>query len=174
MRFVLAMVLAGLAGLPLSVGAQAASEDSLSSWQVEAKPAPEEPALELKLDDDSVKITPGAYRARTVEEMEMERRVRRARIGLGLTAVPIFAGTVVALGSSFSNYSLPESTPEEAEQDRRATIVGTVVAVCGTVSMIATGILLGHRKQKLRELKQAHYGNPRRVQWDLERSRLVF
>jgi hypothetical protein len=40
--------------------------------------------------------------------------------------------------------------------------------------MIATGALLGVRKRKRRRLEEAHYGTPRRVQWDLARSRLVF
>jgi hypothetical protein len=40
--------------------------------------------------------------------------------------------------------------------------------------MIVSGILLGKRKRKLRELQEAHYGTPRRVQWDLAQSRLVF
>jgi hypothetical protein len=40
--------------------------------------------------------------------------------------------------------------------------------------MIASGGLLGARKRKQRKLKQLHHGNPRRVQWDLARSRLVF
>jgi hypothetical protein len=40
--------------------------------------------------------------------------------------------------------------------------------------MIATGALLGVRKRELRRMKEAHYGTPRRVQWNLARSRLVF
>jgi hypothetical protein len=44
----------------------------------------------------------------------------------------------------------------------------------GFVGMITAGGILGRRKQKLRELKQAHYGRPRRVHWDLETSRVVF
>jgi hypothetical protein len=48
------------------------------------------------------------------------------------------------------------------------------VMVGGGLGMIASGGLLGARKRKLRELRQAHYGTPRRAQWDLARSRLVF
>jgi hypothetical protein len=44
----------------------------------------------------------------------------------------------------------------------------------GAVGMIISGALLGVRKRKLRRLQEAHYGAPRRVQWDLARSRLVF
>jgi hypothetical protein len=40
--------------------------------------------------------------------------------------------------------------------------------------MIISGALLGVRKRKLRRLQEAHYGAPRRVQWDLAQSRLVF
>jgi hypothetical protein len=40
--------------------------------------------------------------------------------------------------------------------------------------MIATGILLGVRKRKRSSLREADYGRPRRVQWDLAGSQVVF
>jgi hypothetical protein len=168
-----------LVASPLDVSAQPAEEDSLSSWQVEAKPAPEEPALELKLDDDSVKITPGAQRAPTVEEMEMEGRVRRARIGLAVTPVPIVIGFLLTTPPLLTiDFCLvdcpPPPTAEELAREDRLIRAGATIAVLGGASMIAMGILLGVRKRARRELKQAHYGAPRRVQWDLARSRLVF
>jgi hypothetical protein len=45
--------------------------------------------------------------------------------------------------------------------------------ISGAVGMIVTGTLLGIRKGELRRLQAADYGRPRRVQWDLARSRLV-
>jgi len=51
---------------------------------------------------------------------------------------------------------------------------GFAVATGGFVGMITTGALLGVRKRKLRRLQEAHYATPRRVQWDLAQSRLVF
>ena len=51
---------------------------------------------------------------------------------------------------------------------------GVALAGIGSVGMIATGILLGVRKRKRRKLHEADYGRPRKVQWDLARSRVVF
>jgi hypothetical protein len=48
------------------------------------------------------------------------------------------------------------------------------LAVGGAAGMIISGAVLGVRKGKLRRLQHAHHGTPRRVQWDLARSRLVF
>jgi hypothetical protein len=59
----LAMTLGAPLTLPLSVSAQPAEEDSPSSWQVDEgtsleQPAPEEPALQLELDDAGVGVVP--------------------------------------------------------------------------------------------------------------------
>ena len=88
MRFVLAMVLAGLVASPLSVSAQAgeeatASEENLQEPAPPSEPAPEEPALQLKLDAAGVDVVPSPPRTvdgYTLEEIEL--RIRRARIGL--------------------------------------------------------------------------------------------
>ena len=70
MRFVLVMVLAELVALPLSVSAQPGEEGTEPSVQEQvpsAEPAPEEPVLELKLDDAGVQLasspprTPDGY-----------------------------------------------------------------------------------------------------------------
>jgi hypothetical protein len=44
----------------------------------------------------------------------------------------------------------------------------------GAAAMITSGAVYGVRKRQLRRLREAHYGTPRRVQWDVARSRLVF
>ena len=142
---------------------------------VSAQGGQEVPAVELQVDQAGLEVVPSPLRTAdgyTLEEMEL--RVQRAKIGVGISAVPIFVGTVLAMGTAFSGGLFSESTPEEAENERRTVIGATVVAGCGALSMIGTGILLGVRKRKLRELQEAHYGTPRRVQWDLARSRLVF
>ena len=103
MRFVLAMVLAGLVGFPLSVSAQPAEEDSLSSWQVDEgasleQPAPEKPALELKLDEAGLDVAPG-YPPPTLEELERQKKKRRRRrigIGVGVTLGAFIVGTTIA------------------------------------------------------------------------------
>jgi hypothetical protein len=106
MRFVLAMVLAGLMALPLSVSAQAGEEGATPEPSAEeaalspepapeepatpVEPAPEEPALQLKLDDAGVEVAPTPLRTPdgyTLEEMDV--RVRRAKIGLGSSAAAL-------------------------------------------------------------------------------------
>jgi membrane associated rhomboid family serine protease len=51
---------------------------------------------------------------------------------------------------------------------------GAVAAFGGLIGAALSGSRLGARKRKLRRLQEAHYATPRRVQWDLARSRLVF
>ena len=167
------MVLAGLVALPLNVSAQAESEDSLSSWQVEAKPTPEEPALQLKLDEAGVAVVPG-YPPR-FDELEL--RVKRAKIGFGVTVGVAGASMVVltiALGASLSS-DAPASWTDPA------IFASFGVALAAGLAMYATLGTWIHRKRKLRKLKRelwesqyTHHETPRRVQWDLERSRLVF
>jgi hypothetical protein len=173
MRFVLAMVLAGLVASPLSVSAQAASEDSLSSWQVEAKPAPEEPALELKLDEAGVGVVPPPPRTPdgyTLEEMNV--RVKRAKIGFGVSVGVAGAGIVLlAVGLSGCTEIVGGTCADWADP---AFFAGGGIALAGGIAMYATLGTWIHRKRKLRRMKEAHYGKPHRVQWDLAQSRLVF
>jgi len=170
------MVLSALA-LPLSVSAQPAEEDSLSSWQVEAKPAPEEPALKLRVDDAGVEVVPSPPRSadgHTLEEMEL--RVKRARIGLITSAGVVVVGSVlIGVSPSDCEYSLVG--PDEGScKDWGFAVVftGAVLVAGGIVGLAASGGMMAARKQKLRRLQQPHYGTPHRVQWDLARSRLVF
>jgi hypothetical protein len=51
---------------------------------------------------------------------------------------------------------------------------GTALLVGGFAGMVASGILLRRRKFDRDWLRQAHYATPRRAQWDLAQSRLVF
>ncbi|UCD24921.1 MAG: hypothetical protein JSW51_03095, partial [Gemmatimonadota bacterium] len=86
MRLVLAMVLAALAALPLSASAEEVEEGAALEPNAVQESAPEEPALQLQLDDAGVGVvppprTPDRY---TLEEMNV--RVRRAKIGLGSSA----------------------------------------------------------------------------------------
>ena len=173
-------VLALLAS-PLSASAQAAPEDSLSSWQVEAKPAPEEPALQLKLDDTGVGVVPSLWRTPdgyTLEEMEL--RVKRARIGYGVSAGVLGVGVLTMLVAGIAGLATweplsgPPTSGGRYTRNDRALIAGAVVASSGLAGAITAGGILGHRKRKLRRLEQAHYGRPRRVQWDFAQSRLVF
>jgi hypothetical protein len=256
----LATVLAGLVALPLSASAQTGEEHSLSFWHDEAlkialfssspapssETAPEEPALQLKLDDAGVQVAPG-YAPRTPDGYtleETELRVKRVRIAL-LSSTGVFVvGTALALAGYARAFPATEKYSPDAvmlaglsllgagalgmlvsggmlssrardlrrvrpldPRARRARIAllsstgvlllggmiaglspitsngyerfavlwaGVGVASAGSLGMLVSGPVLGARKRKLRRLRQTHYGTPRRVQWDLARSRLVF
>jgi hypothetical protein len=171
------MMILGLAALPLSVSAQPAEEDSLSSWQVEAKPAPEEPALELKLDEAGVEIAPTEHWpgqiTRTPEKADAYLRVDRAWNGFlygGLTAGgALIAGGAMVLGLSY--FCIGEC---ERPASPGLFNAGLITMAVGAAAMITSGAVYGVRKRQLRRLREAHYGTPRRVQWDVARSRLVF
>jgi len=183
MRYVVGFVfvLAGVVASPLGATAQDSDEGTSAEPRLEetapaSEQAPEEPALQLKLCDAGVCVvplpprTPDGY---TLEEMEV--RVRRAKIGVGVSAVPIFIGGVLMIGAmgDFSvDFSPP--APEEQKKEERLGRAAAVLAVGGAASMIATGILLGVRKRKLRTFQEVADLGHRRVQWELARSRLVF
>ena len=168
--FVLALVSA-----PLAVSAQAGEEGATPEPNLEepapsAEPTPEEPALQLKLDSAGVEVVPSPPRTAdgyTLHEMEL--RVKRARIGLGVSSIGLVAGGLTMLAAN-AKCMIGEWT----DSCNRIDNAGIAILSAGGAAMIATGILLGKRKRKLRKLEQAHYGTARRVQWDLARSRLVF
>jgi len=171
-------VCAVAATLPLGVGAQdaeeaATPEPSLQEPAPSSEPAPEEPALQLKLDAAGVDVAPSPLRTTdgyTLEEMDV--RVRRAKIGIGSSAAAFLVGGILVATGLGGECSWGGGAERE-KCDRRA-YAGTALAAGGAVGMIVSGILLGKRRQKLRRLQQAHYGIPRRVQWDLAQSRLAF
>ncbi len=177
-KLVLGMMLAGLGSLPQAASAQAGeegttAEPSLQEPASSSESAPEEPALQLKIDSAGVEVAPSPPRTAdgyTLEEMDV--RVRRAKIGIGSSAVAFFVGGILVASGLGGDCSWGGGA--ERERCDRLAYAGTALAAGGAVGMIATGILLGKRKQKLRRLQQAHYGRPSRVQWDLARSQVVF
>jgi hypothetical protein len=164
--------------LPLSVGAQDAEEGAISEPALKdpppsSEPAPEDPALQLKLDSAGLAVAPSPLRTvdgYTLEQMDV--RVRRAAFGIVGSAVAfIVGGTLVATGvGGDCGWG---GSAEREKCDRRA-YAGTALAAGGAVGMIAAGILLGARKRKRLSLQEADYGRPRRVKWGLAQSRLVF
>ena len=113
--------------------------------------------------------------ARSQEEMDV--RVRRAKIGLGSSAAALFAGGMFVGFGIAESYSACDFFEECAPVPKRYTAylwTGTALLVGGFAGMVASGILLGRRKFDRDWLRQAHYTTPRRVQWDLAQSRLVF
>jgi hypothetical protein len=178
MRFVVVMVLAALVASPRSVSAQTGEEGEASEPNVvEAVPthdsASQDATLQLTLDDDGVEVAPG-YPPR-LDEMEL--RARRAKIGLGVAAGFLALGIGLTIGAGVCDSRNP--APEESFSPTSAHcsalfVVAPLVTIGSLIAMIVKGVHLAKRKGELRELQQAHYGKPRRVQWDLARSRLVF
>ncbi len=105
------------------------------------------------------------------EVKDMDRRVHNAKIGLGVSAVPIVIGAVLALAAAGSSVGAIGSDPPDTTQADALLIGGSVLMVGGAASMIATGILLGVRKRKRR---RAAHGTTRPVRWDLASSGVVF
>jgi hypothetical protein len=199
MRYLVGMmcVLAGLVALPLSASAQTGEEGTISEPNLQelapsfepdpedlkdsvpsSEPASEEPALQLKLDSAGVEVVPSPPRTidgYTLKEMEL--RVRRAGIGLGVSGGVLLAGVVmgaIALSEAAPFFCIIEACPPTAEWAAPVGWTGALLTLGGLVGMIATGKNLSRRKRKLRELQEARYGRPHRVQWDLAQSRLVF
>jgi hypothetical protein len=100
---------------------------------------------------------------------EADLRVRGAKIGLGVSVPTILLAPMAVLAASPVCFGepCPEGSPGLA-----ATFA--VMAAGGLAGTIASGILLRRGKQDRDRLRQAHYGTPRRVQWDPAQSRLVF
>ena len=191
--FRLLCVCALVGTLPQSVRAQAdeegtASEPNLQEPAPSSEPNPEdlkdsvpssepaskEPALQLELDSAGVEVVPSPPRTAdgyTLEEMD--RRVRRAKIGLAVSAIPFIAGIGLSLAAGASSMvSTSLCGAEPCSNERWVTPVGVTGAVLtagGLAGTIATGILLRRRKRDWDSLWQR-----RRVQWDLARSRVVF
>ena len=274
MRLVLAMVVAGLVALPLSATAQVGEEEGsrLERWQPEAfedpdkpapEPAPEEPALQLKLDDAGVEVTqspPRTFLGYTLEELELRKRraafgliapaaligagvpllvrgttsdcaydpsepysdrcgrfydsgmaltisggvgmiyalsllgvrkrelerpytpdrytlevrVKRARRGLISTFIIFGVGVGLLVGGAVQSARNPPPPDESFDLPDGFFIAGVTLVSAGSLGMLISATVLGVGKRRLRRLREAHYGTPRRVQWDLARSRLVF
>jgi len=137
--------------LPTAVRAQFAEEDSLSSWQVQEEGSPE-----------------------TISEEQ--RRVRNTAIGLGFSAAVFSTGVIVMVaGLTFGDCGEWWAASSETRQqcDRKA-YTGVALSAVGAIGMITSGILFGKRKRERDRSRQAHDAIPRRVQWDVARSRLVF
>jgi hypothetical protein len=146
--FVLALV-----ALPQNTSAQdgeaaTASEPNLQEPAPSSEAAPEEPALQLKLDSAGVDVVPSPPRTFPDRYTEMRLRVRRAKIGLGVSAVVMVVGTALAFGGGAASICLSEP----CSRATGLTITGSIMAGGGAAGMVACGILLGVRKRKLRRL----------------------
>ena len=185
-------LLAGLVALPLSVSAQDTDRGWVDEFYPElaprerpkapppeqapeepaTEPAPEEPALQLRLDDAGVEVVPG-YPPSFVE---IERRMKKAKVGLGVSAgvsaVGLAMGLAAAGGSLCLSWDDPSPCPGPWVPAVGAT--GAALFVGGLIGMFFGGVMLRKHKQDRNNLREAHRGTQGRVQWDLARSRLVF
>ena len=164
-----------LAALPQSASAQRGEEGTTSEPNLQ-EPVPEEPALQLELDSAGVDVTPSPPRTPdgyTLEEMDV--RVRRAGIGVGVSVTAMVVGLAVSGAAAASSVCISFDPTMPCPPTPTAAIgIGMAMMVGGLGGTIASGILLRRRKRERDRLKEAHYGTPRRVQWDLAQSRLVF
>lgn len=87
-----------------------------------------------------------------------------------------------ALGGANACF-LPTPEEEVSCQDwgGNVMITGAALMTGGFAGLITSGGIMAHRKRKLRKHKRelreslyTHYETPRRVRWDLARSRLLF
>ena len=142
-----------------------------------SEPNLQEPALQLELTPAGVDVVPSPARivdGYTLEEMDL--RVKRARIWLlSMTGVTVAGVALFGPGvAQAARSSQDVAGVGDALSAGPLLISGMVAMIGGAVGMIASGILLGSSKGELRRLKEARHEGPRRVQWDLESSRVVF
>ena len=150
----------------LSGSLQHAAAQSAEEAATTSEPNLQRPALQLKLDVAGVFFTLIPSYGYTLEEMEL--RVKRAKIGLGVSAGSMVLGTVLSGVAAANSVVCFDSCPGWVDP---VFAMGMTLALGGFAGTIASGILLRRRK---RDLREAHYGTPHRVQWDLPQSRLVF
>ena len=142
-----------LVALPLSVGAQdaeegATAEPNLQEPTPSSEPAPEEPALQLNVDDLGVDLVPIPSRTEdgfTLEEMEL--RLKRAKMGLLGPAALIVAGLPLLLRGRTTHCPYEGYDPERCERLR---ISGIALMAIGGVGMIVGSSVVGVRKRELR------------------------
>jgi hypothetical protein len=126
----------------------------------------------MRIDSAGLEATPSVQLVVGDPKLqEMDRRARRARIGLLSTTGVVVVGAVL-FGTGVARAGSSEGL--DALSEGPLLISGISLMIGGAAGMIASGIVLGSSKGELRRLREAHYGTPRRAQWDLEASRLVF
>ena len=180
-KLAVATMLAGLWTLPQSASAQPGEEGTTPEPNLQeptpsVEPAPEEPALQLELTPAGVEVVPSPPRTvdgYTLEEMEL--RVRRTKIGLGISGGAFLGGVVmIAVALPEANIICIFECPPSPNWVTPVGTFGALLTIGGLIGMIASAVILGRGRTELSELQEAHYGRPRRVQWDLAQSRVVF
>jgi hypothetical protein len=103
----------------------------------------------------------------TLEELEL--RVGRTYVGLGVSAVASVVGVALLLAGTLAGECWEWDAPTKCDV---LPIVGGTLMIGGLVGVVVSSVLNAQAQGKKR--RGAHHGTPRRVQWDLSQSGLVF
>lgn len=167
---------------PLSVSAQdaeeaTAAEPNAAEPATSSDAAPEEPLLQLKLDEAGVEVIPSPPRAGYLKT-----DLRQARGWLGGSTI-LFAGGVAMTGAGFANIQFApqlcfsEPCPETPAWAIPVATVGLALVAGGLAGMVVAGKRLARSKKQLRwyaGVSGSVNKRTRRARWDLARSQLVF
>ena len=136
------------------------------------EPAPADPSLQLRLDDAGVEVAPG-YPPSFVE---IERRMKKARVGLLVSAGVLSVGFVMGLAAAGGGVCYGAEDPSSCPDPWVAPVgaTGAVLFVGGLAGVIASGVMRRKRERELRRLEDEYYRTRRPAQWDVARSRLAF
>ena len=134
--------------LALAAIASPAGVEAQLTWEMR-EPAP--PRTAPKAEEPPVDPTPAAE-PKSSAVIEAEKRAKRARISLGVSAVPLAIGAIIAgAGALGSINQIGSSPPADTSGQDAALIAGSAMVGAAAVWMIASGITLGVRNRQLRQ-----------------------
>jgi hypothetical protein len=108
----------------------------------------------------------------TFEELKL--RKRRAAFGLIVPSAMTVAG-VVPLVLGMKGQCTDDFGIVDNDSCRRLRTAGLVLTISGVLGLfVGTGVVVHRARAVRRRAEEVHYWTPRRVQWDVERSLLVF
>jgi hypothetical protein len=81
---------------------------------------------------------------------------------------------VTVVGAVLVGVGMTRPSTGDLNRDIAPVAAGTVLMMVGGVGMIISGVMWGKRTRQGRRLEEARYERPRRLQWDLAQSRIVF
>jgi len=114
-----------------------------------------------------------AFHDYTLEELEV--REKRQRIAVYVSAPSMVAGVGLFIGGGVASWNCFLEDPDCGNPEVAVLLIsGGILAIGGLTGTIASSIRLRRSRRYRDSLQEARYGRPRRVQWDLARSRLVF
>ncbi|MDH3726047.1 MAG: hypothetical protein OER77_00820 [Myxococcales bacterium] len=160
---------------PLSVGAQAGQEDATPKSNLQ------EPALSSEPSDDEEgglsreRSLPRAYTDPASEPSIALKEQEHGRHRMHPAGIAFLTTTgVTVVGAVLVGVGMTRPSTGDLNRDIAPVAAGAVLMMIGAVGMIISGAVWGKRTRQGRTLKEARYERPRRVQWDLAKSRVVF